>query len=95
MVVLGYSLRWKRPVQPLLFISIGINLITQSILWIGLNLFFQYYLITLLMIEIAIWMMESFLLYSLSTNGLCWQEAVFLSLLMNLTSFALGWFLPL
>jgi hypothetical protein len=71
------------------------NLITQSLLWIALNLFFSHYLIALLVSEILIWLIESILLYSFPANQLGFMEALFLSLSMNLTSFALGWFLPI
>ena len=93
-VVIGYS-RWrKRPIQSILYTSVCGNLITQSFLWIALNLFFQHYLIALLIGETLIWVMESLLLYAVSSNRLRFVEAVFLSLSMNLMSFALGWFLP-
>jgi len=49
----------------------------------------------LIIAEILIWLVESFLLYRLLANQLRLQEAVFLSLNMNLASFALGWFLPI
>ncbi|HLO17653.1 MAG TPA: hypothetical protein VK206_22675 [Anaerolineales bacterium] len=94
-VVLGYCIWRKKPVRPILLTSVCINLITQSILWIALNLFFSHYLIALLIVEILIWLMESIVLYSFPANQLRFIEALFLSLSMNLTSFALGWFLPI
>jgi hypothetical protein len=94
-VVLGY-LHWrKKPLQPLLYTSLCINLITQSLLWIGLNLFFRRYLVALLVGEILIWVIESLLLFVMPANRLRFMEAVFLSLSMNLASFGLGWFLPI
>jgi hypothetical protein len=63
-------------------------------LWIALNLFFQNYLVTLFLSEILIWIAESLLLYSIPANQLSIKEAILLSLEMNLTSFTLGWFLP-
>ena len=93
-VVIGFS-RWKKkPVRPILFTSICGNLVTQSLLWIGLNLFFRNYLVTLLIAEILISAMEGLMLYSIRPNRLNPKEAIFLSLGMNATSFMLGWFLP-
>jgi hypothetical protein len=94
LVVIGYSLWRKKPIKPVLFTSICGNLITQSFLWIGLNLFFRNYLVTLLGAEILIWVIESGFLYSIPANHLDLKEAILLSLGMNATSFAIGWFLP-
>ena len=68
-VVLGYSLWKKKPVRPILFTSICGNLVTQSLLWIGLNLFFRSYLVALLIAEILIWILESIFLYSSSPQS--------------------------
>jgi len=94
-VVLGYCIWQKKPLAPILLTSIIANLITQSFLWIVLNLFFRHYLIALIVAEIIIWLVESFLLYRLLKNQLRFQEAIFLSFSMNLASLALGWFLPI
>jgi hypothetical protein len=93
-VVIGYSLWGKKPVKPILFTSICGNLITQSLLWVMLNLFFQSYLLTLLIAEILIGVMETGLLYSIHANQLSFKEATLLSLGMNALSFSIGWFLP-
>jgi hypothetical protein len=93
-IVAGYCIWRRKPLGPILFTSVWANLITQSFLWVVLSLFFQHYLVTLLIAEIFIWMIESFLLYRFSANQLRLQEAVLISLIMNLASFALGWFLP-
>lgn len=93
-VVLGYSIWRKKPVRPILFTSVGVNLITQSFLWVTLNVFFQHYLIALLVAEILIWMIESILLSYFPENRLRFAEALLLSLSMNLASFVFGWFLP-
>ena len=90
----GYAVWRKKPLGPILLTSITANLITQSLLWIGLNLFFREYLFTLLAGEILIWLIESFLLNYFPANRLGLWEAVLLALLMNLGSFAIGWFLP-
>ena len=94
-VVLGYSIWQKKLLSSILLTSILANLITQSFLWVVLNIFFRYYLLVLVIAEIFIWLFESFLLYRLPANRLRFQEAVLLSLNMNLASFALGWFLPI
>ena len=94
-IVIGYSIWLKKTLGPILFTSILANLITQSLLWVVLNLFFRYYLIALLAAEILIWMMESVLLYYVPANRLRFTDAILLSLSMNLTSFTLGWFLPI
>ena len=93
-VVIGYCLWRKKPLLPILFTSICGNLITQSLLWIVLNLFFQEYLATLLTTEILIWFIEGLLFSFIPANQLRFSEAVFLSLSMNLLSFAAGWALP-
>jgi len=93
-VVLGYSIWRKKPLGSILFTSISANLITQSLLWFALNLFFQHYLITLLITEILIWMIESVLMSYFPGNRLRFAEAVLLSLSMNLAGLMFGWFLP-
>ena len=93
-VALGYSIWRKKPIRPILFTSIIANLITQSLLWIVLNLFFRHYLLTLLIAEIFIWIVESASLSYISANRLPLADAMFLSLNINLASFAIGWFLP-
>lgn len=93
-VGLAYSIWRKKPLRPILITCIFANLITQSLLWIALNHFFRHYLATLLIAEVLIWMIESVLLYYFPANQLRLREAALLSLLMNLTSFAVGWFLP-
>ena len=94
LIVIGYSLWAKKPAKTILLTTVSGNLVTQSLLWILLNLFFRQYLITLLIAEILIWLLESFLLYSIRPNYLNLKEATLLSLGMNTASFGLGWFLP-
>lgn len=93
-VVIGYSHRREKPIGPILIASISGNLLTQSLLWVTLNLFFQNYLLTLLVAEILIWIIETILLYSIRANQLSFKEASFLSFGMNVSSFAVGWLLP-
>ena len=95
LVVTVYSVRCRKPIYPVLLTSICANLITQSFLWIVLLIFFHYYLVALVIAEILIWMAESVFLYSMPANRLHYFDAAFLSLGMNLMSFALGWFLPI
>ena len=83
-----------KAVRPILLTSILGNLVTQSLLWVALTLFFQHYLTTLLIAEILIWLIEGFLLHGLRLNWLSIRELLLLSLIMNLSSFGLGWFLP-
>lgn len=93
-VVIGYSFGRRKPLRSILLTSICGNLLTQSLLWIVLNLFFSSYLITLLIAEVLIWLVESLLLYSIPANRLRFSDAIVLSLMMNLASFAFGWVLP-
>jgi hypothetical protein len=94
LIVSGYALWRRKPLGPILFTSVVANLITQSLLWVTLNLFFQHYLIVLLSAEVLIWIIESILLVRFAPNQLGMCEATFLSLFMNAASLAVGWFLP-
>ena len=93
-VCLGYSIWRKKPPGPILVTSVIANLITQSLLWMALNIFFQHYLAALLLAELLIWLVESVLFFVFRWNQLTFRESLFLSLLMNLSSFGIGWFLP-
>ncbi len=93
-IAVSYSWWRRKPIAAIWVTSFFANLITQTLLWVTLNLFFRHYLSALLAAELLIWMLESVLLYSISANHLRFGEAVLLSLGMNLASFALGWFLP-
>lgn len=87
---------WRRkPFKSILLTANLANLLTQSLLWLALNLFYRHYLPTLFTAEIIIWLMESAILRLVPSNQLAWCDALGLSLLMNLASFGLGWFLPL
>jgi hypothetical protein len=94
-VVTGAAIWWKKPLAQILITSLVANLITQSILWVVLNIFIQHYLINLFLAEFCIWIIESAALYLYQGNKLKLLEAVLLSLAMNLASFGLGWFLPI
>jgi hypothetical protein len=93
-LVIAYSYWGRKPIPPLLVTSICGNLLTQSWLWVTLNLFFQSYLLALLIAEIFIWIIETVLLYSIPANQLSIKEASLLSLGMNALSFAVGWSIP-
>jgi hypothetical protein len=94
-VALGYS-SWKRKsFRPILLTTILANLITQSLLWIVLNLFVHNYLVILCFAEILIWIVESYLLYRFPANQLRLRQAALLSLSMNLASLGIGWLLPI
>lgn len=93
-VCLGYSIGRRKPVGSIFITSIFANLITQTLLWMALSLFYQHYLAVLVVAEIFIWVMEGYLLHALRFNQLKVREAFFLSLIMNLSSFGVGWFLP-
>jgi hypothetical protein len=93
-IVTGYAILFKKPLTHLLLSSVIINLLTQSALWLALRAFFNHYLLTLLVAEVCIWLVEGALLRLYPYNRLNLREALGLSLAMNLTSFALGWLLP-
>jgi hypothetical protein len=93
-VCTGYALRYKKPLGALLLSCLVVNLVTQPILWIVLNAFFQHYLPALFATEIAVLGIEAVLLYLIPFNKLRWRDALILSVTMNLASFIAGWFLP-
>ena len=91
---ISYSIWQKKPVGSILITSVFANVITQSLLWIVLNIFFQHYLMIMLIAEFLIWILEGILLYMFRSNQLSFMESLFLSFVMNLSSFAMGWWLP-
>jgi hypothetical protein len=93
-VVLAYSAIQKKPAGNLLVVSVIINVLTQALLWVALQIFFNYYLIALFVMEMLIWLIESLLLFRLSKGQLNLKSAMILSLLMNAASFGVGWLLP-
>jgi hypothetical protein len=93
-IVLGYCVWRGKPTRSILLTSICANVLTQSLLGSVLSVFFQYYIIALLIAEIFIWVIESLALHFIPANGLRFSEAISLSFFMNISSFALGWFLP-
>ena len=93
-VVAIYAVRRRKPMFPILLTSVCGNLITQSLLWLILRIFFNQYLFALIVAEILIWILESLLLYVVRLNHLSLSEALLLSLLMNSASLASGWLLP-
>jgi hypothetical protein len=93
-IVLAYAFWKAKPAGSILLTSILANAVTQSLLWVVLNLYAAHYLTALFTSEIAIWLVESAFLRLFPGNRLAWKEAILLSLAMNLASFGLGWFLP-
>lgn len=94
LVCTGFALLYKKPLGGLLLSCLMVNLLTQPLLWLVLNAFYQHYLPALFGTEIAILGIEAVLLYLIPFNKLRWQDALILSLTMNLASFFAGWFLP-
>ena len=93
-IITVYALLSKKPLIHLLLSSVVANLFTQLLLWIVLNLFINHYLVTLFWAELCIWGIESLVLYFYRCNRLKLGEAITLSLVMNLASFGIGWFIP-
>jgi len=93
-VVVCYALWRKRPIWSLLLTSSLANILTQSLLWIILILYYNHYLVILAITEILVWGIESLFLYVVPRNQLTLSEAALLSLVMNLSSLAFGWLLP-
>jgi hypothetical protein len=86
---------WRRKPFKSIFLTTSLaNLLTQSMLWLALNLLYRHYLPALFIAEIIIWLIESAALRLIPSNRLAWREAALLSLAMNLASFGIGWFLP-
>ena len=93
-IVVSYAVWCKKPLGSLLLTSVPVNILTQSILWIVLIFSYNHYLVFLAIAEILIWKIESLFLYAVPANQLSLTEAAMLSLIMNLSSLAIGWFLP-
>lgn len=92
--MLLYAALQKRPAGILLRASLVANALTQFMLWVALTIFFRHYLITLMVTEIIIWLVESALMYFLAKGQLNPVHAIVLSFFMNGASFVVGWFLP-
>jgi hypothetical protein len=93
-VVAAYAIWRRKPIKQLLVSSLCANLFTQSILWLVLNGFPDHYLMTLVIAEMCIWVVEAMILFLYRNNRLGLRESMLLSLAMNLASFGLGWVLP-
>jgi hypothetical protein len=94
LIGVGYSVWRKKPTLSIFVTSVIANFITQVLLWLALKFLFQHYLLTLFISEILIWFIEGILLCVVSSNQLNFKEALFLSFIMNISSFAVGWLLP-
>lgn len=86
--------RWQgKPIVSILLTASLANLLTQSLLWLALTVFYRAYLPALFLAEAGIWLIETSILRLVPANRLSWREALTLSLGMNLASFGVGWFL--
>lgn len=94
-VVLAYCIWRRKPLLSILVTSLVANIITQSLLWLVLQIFFRNYLAALLISEGFIWYFESILLCLPRTNQLSYRSGVLLGFSMNLLSFGAGWFLSI
>jgi len=93
-ILVGYG-RWrKRPAGRLALALIAANVLTQMLLWTALGLNPGHYLPTLFSAEVVIWLIEGVILYVFPGAQLGPTEALLLSLVMNIVSFGIGWFLP-
>jgi hypothetical protein len=93
-VAAGYGLWRSKPLRPLLLAVIAANAFTQFLLWIALTLNPEHYLPTLFAAEAVIWLIEAAFLFVVPGARLGLAESLLLSLVMNLASFGIGWFLP-
>jgi hypothetical protein len=93
-VVTAYAITCLKPLKYLIGSSLCANLFTQAFLWGTLIIFYRTYLLTLCLAEICIWGIETAILYFYRNNRLGFQEAAWLSLVMNLASFGIGLILP-
>lgn len=94
-LIAAFYSHWQRkPLVSILLTASLTNLLTQSLLWLALTAFYRAYLPTLFVAEIGIWLGEAVILRLVPANRLAWNEALLLSLGMNLTSFGPGWLLP-
>ncbi len=93
-IVLAYAFWKRKPAGRILLASLLANILTQSMLWVVLNLFFDHYRIALLTSEVCIVWIEGAFLRLFPDTRLTWKESIVLSLAMNVSSFSIGWFLP-
>jgi hypothetical protein len=94
LIIVGYCRRSGKPLLPLLVTGVIANIHTQTLLWVVLTIFYRHYLAALWITEVLIWLIESFLLSFPLKNQLKLSDALRISLVMNLVSFWVGWFLP-
>jgi hypothetical protein len=93
-IVIVYA-RWRaKPVVRLILASVLANLLTQSLLLMALYLFPTHYMVTIFTAEGLIWLMESAIFYYFPGTRIVLIEALLLSLVINLSSFGIGLFLP-
>jgi hypothetical protein len=70
------------------------NIFTQTLLFAVLNIFVQRYWVALTLSEVLICALEALCLWSIRANRLSIRDGLWLSLLMNISSFGLGLLLP-
>lgn len=84
----------NRPIGSWLRTCLVMNVITQGFLWIVLSEFWFVYLPALAVAEVAIWGIESMMLFARPSNRLTLSQAAWISLVVNGASLSIGWFLP-
>lgn len=98
-VVRPYTTENRPPWLHLLGAVVVVNLISQPLLWIAVNMASMFWGIPLfgatLLLEVGVWFLEALLLYNLNKQHLSLHDARELSLFMNLISFGIGLFLAL
>ncbi len=92
-LVLAFAVWRRKPAGGLWLTCLTANLITQSLLWLALSLFFRHYWPTLLLMEIIIWLVEGLIYHRIRANRLTLRESFLLSLAANLTSFMAGFWI--
>jgi hypothetical protein len=96
-LILGtvYVLWKKRSASIILTVILLLNLVTQPVLWITLSGFSGMSPIYLIFLtEGVVWLVEAGGLYLSQRNTISFQEALWVSLTLNVASFVVGIFLP-
>ncbi len=92
----GYVLWKKRSASVTLTVILLLNLITQPVLWVSLSSFSGIYpVFPILFAEGVVWLVEAVGLYLSQRNSMRFQEALWVSLVLNTASFIVGSLLPL
>lgn len=92
----GYVLWKKRSASIILTVILLLNLITQPVLWITLSGFSRLSpIFMILFAEGVVWLAEAGGLYLSQRNSMKFQEALWVSLALNVASFVVGSLLPI